>query len=70
MSYLEIILLGAGHATDASCVCTSNGPVYKPRFYNTLKIAKVYALFQFAMPVIGFLGASLLPEIIYQYNPL
>ncbi len=68
MGYLEIILLGAGLATDASCVCTSNGLVYKPRLYNTLKMALVYALFQFAMPIIGFFGAWLLPKAIYQYN--
>lgn len=68
MGNLEIVFLGIGLATDASCICTSNGLVYKPRLYNTLKMAFVYALFQFIMPVIGFLGASLLPKAIDRYN--
>lgn len=68
MGYIEIVFLGIGLATDASCICTSNGLVYKPKLYNTLKMALVYAVFQFAMPVIGFLGASLLPQAVYQYN--
>ena len=68
MSYIEIILLGLGLATDASCVCASNGLAYKPKLGNTLKMASAYALFQFGMPVIGFLGASLLPEAIYKFN--
>lgn len=68
MNYLEILILGVGLATDASCVCTSNGLVYKPNAKNTFKMSIIYALFQFIMPVIGFLGASMLPRMIYQYN--
>ena len=68
MSYLEIIILGIGLATDASCVCASNGLVYRPKLYNTVKMAITYGFFQFVMPVLGFLGASLLPKAIYQFN--
>ena len=70
LSYVEIMLLGAGLATDASCVCTSNGLVYRPKLYTILKMSIICALFQFIMPVIGYLGASLLPPSIYQYNPV
>ncbi len=68
MSFLEVTLLGAGLATDASCVSTSNGLAYRPKISGIIKIATTFALFQFIMPVIGFLGASLLPSAIYQYN--
>ena len=67
-SYLEIVLLGAGLAADASCVCASNGLVYKPKLLNTFKMAIVYAVFQCVMPIIGFFMGSLLPKVIYDYN--
>ncbi len=68
MNFLEITLLGAGLATDASCVSTTNGLTYNPKLKETIKIALTFGLFQFAMPILGFLGASLLPKFIYQYN--
>lgn len=68
MEYFEILLLGAGLATDASCVSASNGLIYRPKLHMALKMAIAYAVFQFVMPVLGFLGASLLPTVIYQHN--
>ena len=68
MRFLEVILLGVGLATDASCVSTTNGLLYKPKIKIHIKIASIFAIFQFLMPILGFLGASLLPVFIYQYN--
>ncbi len=70
MKILEIIMLGVGLATDASCVCASNGLAFKPKNTLAIKMAFTYAVFQFLMPVIGFGGASLLPAAIYQHNRL
>ena len=68
MKFLEVILLGTGLATDASCVSTTNGLLYRPQIKIHVKIARIFAIFQFLMPVVGFLGASLLPQFIYRYN--
>ena len=55
--FLDNLLLGAGLAMDAFSVSVANGlhdPAMPGR--SRLKIAGVFAFFQFLMPVLGWLG--------------
>ncbi len=68
MSFIEVFLLGVGLAVDASCVCTTNGLVYRPNIIKSLEIALPFAIFQGIMPLIGYFGIGLLPDSLFQYN--
>ncbi len=68
MTMFEVALLGVGLAVDASCVCTTNGLVYRPNIIKSLEIALPFAIFQGIMPLIGYFGIGLLPDELFQYN--
>ncbi|MFI3176063.1 MAG: manganese efflux pump [Eubacteriales bacterium] len=68
MTYLDICLIGVGLAVDASCVCTSNGLLYKPSKRESLKLALVFAIFQGVMPCIGYAAVGFLPSCLFAYN--
>ncbi len=68
MTIFEIALLGVGLAVDASCVCTTNGLVYRPNILRSLEIAIPFAIFQGVMPLIGYLGIGLLPDELFRFN--
>ncbi len=68
MTIFEVALLGVGLAVDASCVCTTNGLVYRPNIFKSLEIALPFAVFQGVMPLIGYFGIGLLPHELFQYN--
>lgn len=61
MGYLEIAFIGAGLAMDAVAVSMTNGMVYKNlKTSNYFAMIALFALFQMAMPVIGFLQEDFL----------
>ncbi len=68
MTFVDILLLAVSLAIDASCVCTTNGLVYRPNTLGALRIALPFAIFQGIMPLIGYLGIGLLPDELFQYN--
>lgn len=68
MTFVDIIFIGIGLAVDASCVCTSNGLIYKPSRLSSVKIALVYATFQGIMPLIGYFGIGLFSFKLFEYN--
>ncbi len=68
MTIIEILLLGIGLAVDATCVCTTNGLVYRPNMIKSLEIALPFAIFQGVMPLIGYFGIGLLPDALFRYN--
>lgn len=68
MTFLDIFFIGIGLAIDASCVCTSNGLVYKPSILSSIKLALVYAVFQGIMPLIGYFGIGLFSLKLFEYN--
>lgn len=68
MNILNIAFIGIGLAVDASCVCTSNGLVYKPKLSKIYIMALPFAFFQGIMPIIGYFASELLPVAILEYN--
>lgn len=68
---INSVLLGAGLAMDAFSVSIANG-IVEPGMKKTrmLKIAGVYAFFQFAMPVLGWLLVTTLEEIFTKFSVL
>lgn len=70
MTFGDIFLIGVGLAVDASCVCTSNGLLYRPNRMQSLKMALVYAMFQAIMPLMGYLGVGLCSFSLFEYNQL
>ncbi len=68
MTFFEVALLGIGLAVDASCVCTTNGLVYRPNLLKSLEIALPFAVFQGVMPLIGYFGIGLLPDELFRFN--
>ncbi len=68
MTMFEVALLGVGLAVDASCVCTTNGLVYRPNMLKSFEIALPFALFQGVMPLIGYFGIGLLPDVLFRFN--
>ena len=68
---INSVLLGAGLAMDAFSVSIANG-IIEPGMKKTrmLKIAGVYAFFQFAMPVLGWLLVTTLEEIFTKFSVL
>ncbi len=68
MTMLAVALLGVGLAVDASCVCTTNGLVYRPNMLKSAEIALPFAVFQGVMPLIGYFGIGLLPDELFRFN--
>ena len=68
---INSVLLGAGLAMDAFSVSIANG-IIEPGMKKTrmLKIAGVYAFFQFAMPMLGWLLVTTLEEIFNRFSVL
>ena len=68
---INSVLLGAGLAMDAFSVSIANG-IIEPGMKKTrmLKIAGVYAFFQFAMPMLGWLLVTTLEEIFTKFSVL
>ena len=68
---INSVLLGVGLAMDAFSVSIANG-IIEPGMKKTrmLKIAGVYAFFQFAMPVLGWLLVTTLEEIFTKFSVL
>ncbi|WP_305768047.1 manganese efflux pump MntP family protein [Candidatus Epulonipiscium viviparus] len=54
MSILNVLLLSAGLAVDASCVASANGIAYQLSLYSILKVALFFAVFQAVMPMVGY----------------
>ncbi|MFI3172671.1 MAG: manganese efflux pump MntP family protein [Eubacteriales bacterium] len=70
MTFIDICLIGIGLAIDASCICASNGLIYKPNILNSIKIAMVYAIFQGVMPLLGYFCVGFISWEILEYNHL
>lgn len=70
MTFGDIFFIGVGLAIDASCVCTSNGLIYRPSRTQSVKLALVYAIFQAIMPLIGYFGVGLFSFTLFEYNQL
>ena len=68
---INSVLLGAGLAMDAFSVSIANG-IVEPGMKKTrmLKIVGVYAFFQFAMPMLGWLLVTTLEEIFTKFSVL
>lgn len=68
---INSVLLGVGLAMDAFSVSIANG-IIEPGLKKTrmLKIAGVYAFFQFAMPMLGWLLVTTLEEIFTKFSVL
>ena len=68
---INSVLLGAGLAMDAFSISIANG-IIEPGMKKTrmLKIAGVYAFFQFAMPMLGWLLVTTLEEIFTKFSVL
>ncbi len=65
MSIWEILLFGVALAMDACAVGMTNGMIEpKMKLKKVVLIAGTFALFQFAMPVIGYFGAAIFSEAV------
>ncbi|MBO4864822.1 MAG: manganese efflux pump [Eubacterium sp.] len=71
MFFFNSALLGAGLAMDAFSVSLANG-LHEPNMkkYRMSLIAAVYALFQFAMPMIGWVFVHTIVEIFSFFEKL
>lgn len=70
MTFVDIVFIGIGLSLDACCVCTSNGLVYRPNSKDAIKYGLVFAVFQGAMPLLGYWGVGKLNVKIFEYNSL
>ena len=68
---INSILLGIGLAMDAFSVSIANGLI-EPGMKKTrmLKMAGIYALFQFAMPMLGWIFVTSLESVFSMISPL
>lgn len=56
MDYISVIGIGVGLAMDAFAVSVTNGALTRNlKFFHAVKIAFFFGVFQFGMPVIGWL---------------
>lgn len=66
---IQAILLGVALAMDAFSVSVTDGIMLgKPRLRDAVKIAAFFGVFQFIMPVLGYLAGSTFAGIIEQYD--
>lgn len=69
MSFLEIFLIAVSLAMDALAVSVSNGlMLQKIRLRHAVAHGGFFGVFQFFMPLIGFLGASLFSRYIQAFD--
>jgi len=69
MNIIEILILSAALALDASIVSFSYGMLFKQnRLYNALKLAFAFGIFQFIMPVLGWNFTGLVYKYIKDYS--
>ena len=69
MDIVTILFLGIGLAMDAFSVSVTDGIVLgKPKFAQASKIAFFFGLFQFLMPVLGFLLGSAFAKLITAFD--
>lgn len=69
VSFIEIFLIAIGLAMDAFAVSISNGIVLKKiEFKHALKFGLFFGIFQFIMPVIGWLCAKNFREAIESFD--
>lgn len=65
MDYLAICTIAVALAMDAFSVCISSGAIIKtPDAHHYFRLGFHFGLFQFMMPVIGYMGGSLLETYI------
>jgi putative Mn2+ efflux pump MntP len=65
MNIVTVLLIAFGLAMDAFSVSITSGiTIKKVRFANALKIGSAFGLFQFIMPLIGWLVGSSLKSLI------
>lgn len=66
MDYIAVIGIAVGLAMDAFAVSVTNGAIvknFKPSF--AIKIAAAFGIFQFMMPVIGWIVGKAAREIFH-----
>ena len=69
MSIFELLILAIGLSMDSFAVSVTSGVVLKPfRISSALKIASFLALFQGAMPLIGWFIGRELQKYIQDYD--
>ena len=66
---IQAVLLGFALAMDAFSVSVTDGIILgKPRGRDAVKIASFFGIFQFIMPVLGYLAGSTFAGIIERYD--
>lgn len=69
MDIITILLTGISLAMDAFSVSVTDGIILKkPRFFQSLKIALFFGVFQFLMPCIGYLLGSVFARYITAFD--
>lgn len=69
MGIFTIILIALGLTFDTFAVSVSTGiAVNQIRFFQALRVALIFALFQAAMPIIGWYGAIQIKDLIIDYD--
>lgn len=69
MNFFEVFLIAIGLAMDAFAVSVSNGIVLqKMKYKSALKFGLFFGIFQFVMPVIGWLCARNFKEAIESFD--
>ncbi|MBI9018471.1 MAG: manganese efflux pump [Phycisphaerae bacterium] len=69
MSYLEIILIAFGLAMDAFAVAVTAGCILPElTFRPVFRLAFHFGLFQFAMPILGYLGGAYIRVYIESFD--
>lgn len=69
LDYISVAGIGVGLAMDAFAVAITNGATTKGlKFLHAVKIALFFGVFQFAMPVIGWLVGKAGEDIITQVD--
>ncbi|MBN8217531.1 MAG: manganese efflux pump [Spirochaetes bacterium] len=69
MPLLEILLIALGLAMDATAVSLGVGTtVYASKLRSRVRLAFHFGLFQFLMPVIGWLGGSIFSAYIQEFD--
>ncbi len=70
MDIISVFLTGCGLAMDAFSVAVTDGiTLKKPKLIQTVKIALFFGFFQFLMPCLGYLFASIFSRFIESCAP-
>lgn len=69
MSFVDILLIGAGLAMDAAAVSMTNGMVYRNLNKLTyISMPLLFGAFQMLMPIIGYYAGGLFADIMMRYS--